>query len=269
MKTQLKRFSPIILAILAVCLMGVVSVRAQGGARVRVVHAWPGPQNLDIYFEGNLLFPGLPYGGVSGYTPVPAGNQVVRVLPAGVSLGNPPLIEPTFSFADGRDHTLLILPNEIQPLEDDNSLPEPGQARIRIIHASPDAPALDICRAGTGECIFTNLTFRSNTGYLTLEAATYNIDIRQTGTNTVLLNISDLRLADQGVYSAFIVGFFQGSPGLQLLTGIPDTGQPPPLPPTTGAFLSPPALILVMIVGLGLAGGFWLARRRSTRVQHL
>ena len=45
--------------------------------------------------------------------------------------------------------------------------PAPETARIRVVHASPDAPAVDIC--ANGAAAFSNVAFPSATDYATVE----------------------------------------------------------------------------------------------------
>jgi hypothetical protein len=77
-------------------------------------------------------------------------------------------------------------------------------ARVRIVHASPDAPAVDIYV--NGAMVLENLPFREYSEYLTLPAGTYNVEIKVTGTNTVVKQLSVPVQAGRD-YTAIAVGY--------------------------------------------------------------
>ena len=69
----------------------------------------------------------------------------------------------------------------------DNSMgPEMnGKAQVMVVHASPDAPGVDLLVDNS--IVGSNLTFPNNTGYLQLDAGTYNIKVNVTGTSTTVI----------------------------------------------------------------------------------
>ena len=86
--------------------------------------------------------------------------------------------------------------------DDDNPiLPQP-EAQVLVVHASPDAPGVDLLvdNAIAG----TNLTFPNNTGYLNVPAGTRNVKVNVTGTSTTVIE-ADLNLEDGRAYSVFAI----------------------------------------------------------------
>jgi hypothetical protein len=263
MRVYLKRCLQGVLVLGLILTVGVAVVAQAGGSpRLRLAYTSPGGPPADFYVDGNLVFPNVPYRGITDYITLSPGNHTIRGVPAGTS--GPVALEPTLPLADGRDYTLLVVgkPDNIQAqqLEDDNNPPPAGKTRVRLIHASPDAPAIDVCLTGQQNCPVTNLTFKGASGYINLNGGTYNLDIRRAGTNEVILNQQDLRLVEGTVYSLLLVGLLQGEPGLQLIIRA-DAGRPPITPPVTGAFLSPTALMVLTWVMVGLIGGAYVTRR--------
>lgn len=63
----------------------------------------------------------------------------------------------------------------------DNAEANTGDARIRVFHASPDAPAVDVWVDGARA--IENLAFESLTGYVGLPAGTYRIQAEPAGAN--------------------------------------------------------------------------------------
>jgi hypothetical protein len=74
------------------------------------------------------------------------------------------------------------------------------KARIMAVHASPNAPAVDLLVdnlvAGTG------LAFPGNTAYLNVKAGTRNLKINVTGTSTTVIN-ADLPVTAGSSYTVF------------------------------------------------------------------
>lgn len=88
---------------------------------------------------------------------------------------------------------------------DDESVTNPPAAqtaRVLTVHASPNAPGVDLLVDNV--VAGTNLTFPNNTGYLTVPAGTRNVKVNVTGTATTVIN-ADLPLTAAGNYSVFAV----------------------------------------------------------------
>jgi hypothetical protein len=83
---------------------------------------------------------------------------------------------------------------------DDTPVTPVPKARVMAIHASPNAPAVDLLVdnvvAGTA------LAYPGNTGYLGVSAGTRNLKINVTGTSTTVIN-ADLPLSTGASYSVF------------------------------------------------------------------
>lgn len=81
-------------------------------------------------------------------------------------------------------------------------IPNPG-ARVMAVHASPDAPAVDLLVDGT--VAGTGLAFPNNTGYLTVTAGTRNVKVNVAGSGTTVIN-ADFPVLAGGNYSVFAKG---------------------------------------------------------------
>jgi hypothetical protein len=88
-------------------------------------------------------------------------------------------------------------------------------ARIRVVHASPDAPAVDI--TVNGNPVLEALPFREYSEYLALPAGSYTFGIRITGTETVIANLPATLEAGKD-YTAIAMGYATGgSPGFEVV----------------------------------------------------
>lgn len=70
---------------------------------------------------------------------------------------------------------------------------------LRVLHASPDAPAVDVLV--DGETVLPNVSFQQGSGYLKLKAGRHTVALKVSGTNDVALT-QTVDLQDDGYYSA-------------------------------------------------------------------
>ncbi len=176
-------------------------------ARVRVIHASPDAPAVDVWVNGAPAFTNLAYKGITGYASLRAGTYNVKVVPAGQT--SPVVIQATLTLRPNTDYTVLAIGTlaHIHPLVlIDNGVPAPAdQARVRFVHASPDAPAVDIA-VTNGPVLFSNVSFGQSGGYITVPAGTYPLEVRLAGTSTVVLSLGNIPLKGGQTYSAFAVG---------------------------------------------------------------
>lgn len=69
---------------------------------------------------------------------------------------------------------------------DDDPTGPAATARLRAIHASPDAPNVDIYVDGAR--VAANVAYRATTNYLEVPAGTRNVQVRAAGTNTTVID---------------------------------------------------------------------------------
>jgi hypothetical protein len=191
-------------------------------ARLRVVHNSPDAPAVDVIVNGGVVLANVPFGAISDYLPVPAGNYNVKVSPAGASGTGPYVIDADVALSAATDYTVIAsgLLAEIFPavLVDDNSAPGAGNARVRFFHGSPDAPAVDIALIG-GPVLIAGAEFGDD-ATITVPAGTYDLEVRVADTAIEVLQLRGLALADGAVYTAYASGLVgQGSADRTLYVG--------------------------------------------------
>ncbi|MGD2040576.1 MAG: DUF4397 domain-containing protein, partial [Anaerolineae bacterium] len=136
----------IVSAVLVLSLVMATAAMAQDMSRVRVVHASPDAPAVDVWVNGAVAFSNAPFEGITDYAELAAGTYNVQVSPTGAT--EPIVIDADLDLAAGTDYTVVAvgLLENIEPLVlvDNNSAPAAGKAHVRFVHASPDAPAVDI-----------------------------------------------------------------------------------------------------------------------------
>jgi hypothetical protein len=275
-----RRLATAIFILALAALIPAAGVSAQADqARIRIVHASPDAPNVDIWVNGSVAVSDLAFEEATEYIALAAGDYDIAVTPTGGTAADA-VIEATLTLEGGMDYTVAAVGQvaEIAPLvlEDNNAAPAEGKAHIRVVHASPDAPAVDIAVQG-GPVLIENLAFPTASEYLPVDAATYNLAVRPTGTETSALDINGF-VADAGtVYTIFAVGLVSdGSLGVLPLvdaTSTSSTAQAPTMPATgaggtaTDSVVSNNWLIAAgALLALTLStGGLVLARRQLSR----
>jgi len=200
----------------AVCLLAT----AGWAQRVRVVHASPDAPAVDIYVDGQMALSGIPFGEYTDYVDLPGGQRTFSVFVAGT---NTRVADVTAFLTPNLDYTVLAMgfatggksPSfRLMLLTDFNSEPIEGFAKVRVIHAAPSAPAVDIYwtkpfLALRGQLpVLTNVPFGAASNYLTVptgKAAQYQARVAVAGTQTVAINSGRLILNSQEVRTIIAV----------------------------------------------------------------
>ncbi len=88
--------------------------------------------------------------------------------------------------------------------KDDSTLvPTKTYANVMVVHASPNAPAVDLL-VDNSKVNTTGLGYPNNTGYLNVESGTRNITVNPTGTLTSVIN-ADLNFIKNMSYTIFAI----------------------------------------------------------------
>src|ERR687889_303304 len=193
----------------ALALAAPALAQGRGEAQVRVAHLSPDAPNVDVYVNGEPALTDVPYTTVSSYLSLPAGRQQVTVYATGETSN--PVIDAPVKLAAGGAYTIaavgLVTDGSItaQVYQDDLRAPASGNAKVRVVHASPDAGPVDVVPRG-GDPLVAGLAFPEASPYAEVPAGTYTLDVNAAGTKKTALTVPDATLASGGVYSAFAVG---------------------------------------------------------------
>lgn len=80
----------------------------------------------------------------------------------------------------------------------------PTTARVEVVHASPNAPAVDLVIDNAATPAVQDLAFPDNTGYVALTAGTRNVKVNVANTTTTVID-ADLTLTAGKAYSVFAI----------------------------------------------------------------
>lgn len=219
-------------------------VSAADTAMVRVLHASPDAPAVDVFLDDAKVdsLTNVPFGVISDYLPIPAGDHNVKVYATGTTTG--PVIDADVTVAPGKMYTIAatgaIAAIAAQVIEDTPS-PNCTTAQVRVVHFSADAPAVDIATAGAApaDAVVKNLAYPTASDYLALPGGSYDLEVRLAGTTTVALALPGVAVEDCNSYSVFAVGSAASTPvggnALQVVVAVDGTAE------TAGAGATPPA----------------------------
>ncbi|MGI9260915.1 MAG: DUF4397 domain-containing protein [Woeseiaceae bacterium] len=190
-----------------------------GNARLRVLHAAPLAPQVDVYATtpGADLAASAPVGSFSftedlGPVQVPAGDYQIRV-----TLPNDPgtvvFDSGTVALTDGADLLVAAVENTATGLAPISLAVLDGSgsfeifdvatpADLRVVHASPDAPTVDIVvNDDFGNPLVPGLSFPDFTAFFSVPPATYNVKVTDSATQGVIPIDVDLTLDAGSIYS--------------------------------------------------------------------
>ncbi|MEF8807569.1 DUF4397 domain-containing protein [Natronomonas sp.] len=194
----------------AVLLAGSAPAAAGGHeAKLRVAHASPDAPNVDIYVDGMAVIKDLPFGEVTGYLEVPADEYTIAVKPAG---GDKAVFGPVDVVLEAEDYTAVALGElddesfTVSLLEDTNGANLDGEARVRAVHASPDAGPVDVTVNEGALTVFDGIEF-GDSPYATVPVGQYTVEVRPDTDDGPVVDSFTLEFEENYTYTAFAVGY--------------------------------------------------------------
>jgi hypothetical protein len=185
-----------------------LGIGAESDACVNVIHASPDAPAVDVWVNGQPALQNVAFGDFSGWLALPAGDYQVQVTPTGQGVETA-VIDATITIESGVAYHVAATGNvaNIAPqiYVADLSQAGDGNARVRVIHTSPDAPAVDIALAG-GDVLIPSLEFPNASDFLEVPAGTYDLEVRPAGTTDVALPLPGVALEAGMAYDVFAIG---------------------------------------------------------------
>ncbi len=168
-------------------------------AKMRVVHASPDSPNVDVAADGKTVVTDLAFGSfspASDYLTVTAGSRRVEVRTTGTTTD---LINSTVNFGSQKAYTVIAAGFAANiaavVLTDDNSAPQSGNFKLRVVHTSPSGPSnLDVYIVAPGTDItgisptISSLAYGQASGYQSAAAASTQVIITPAGNKTPIIN---------------------------------------------------------------------------------
>jgi hypothetical protein len=206
---------------------------AAGVGYVRLAHLSPDTPEVDVYLKAvggsapAQKFPGVGYGTVSKYLPLPVGSYEVAMRASKAPETTQPLLTTQVNVVEGKAYTVAgVGPHTglgLKVIDDDLGLPPDGQAKVRVLQASMTQPVLNITCAG--KSIGDGVQFATTTGYRDVNPGKWTIKLASPGSSKTTTVSAPLQAG--GVYSLIVLD--RGTSGgltAQLRTDARSNGVP-------------------------------------------
>jgi hypothetical protein len=175
-------------------------------SRLRVGHLSPDAPEVDVYVDNQLTLEDVPFLGFSNYLTVESGTHNIKVTPANNSAA---VIDANVTLDADVNYSVaamgLLGNNTLAPYVFNDDLVEGGQSKVRFIHGSPNAPAVDV-RLRDGGVLFGNTAFGAAAPAIEVAGGTYSFDVNVAGTDQPALFIDNVPLSNGTNYTVFATG---------------------------------------------------------------
>jgi hypothetical protein len=184
-------------------------------ASIRIAHASPDAPAVDVYVNDSAVIEELEFRQVTDYLEIPAAEYTVAV---NVAETNTTVFGPVNVELAAEDYTAVALGEvmstdtgfTVSVYEDTNgATTSDGDARIRAIHASPDAPPIDVTVKNGAVTLFNGFSFGESSDYTIVSAGEHKIEIRLTSSEKIVFK-AVLTLDEGGTYTVFAEGYSTG-----------------------------------------------------------
>lgn len=204
-------------------LENAVAPVTDGNVRVQVVHAAPDAPDVDVYVTApdadladETAVGTLSFGDNTAQLEVPTGDYQIRVTVAGdptavafdsgtvnLDAGADLVVAAVANTAAGESPVALQVSDgtTTELVYDVNS-----GSNLRVVHASADAPNVDITLNNAAEPAIADLAFGSFAGYVNLAADDYLVDVAAAGGDPVVIDDAELSLELGAQYSVYAIG---------------------------------------------------------------
>jgi len=179
---------------------------ADAGCMLRLIHASPDASLVDVLLDDTEVISTVQFRMASDYEVVNSGTRNIKVEEGASGLT---LIDGTITLEGGKNYTFLLMnfeaTIEAKLLEDDTTPPAANKAKVRFIHASPDAPNVDFLV--DGKVKVSNRAFKDVWDYIEFYEGDRDFEVYEAGTSVVLIGgpFSTPEYLEDGKAYTFIV----------------------------------------------------------------
>ena len=194
--------------LLTSCLKNTNTVYNPPTGLLSFIQASPDEPPLDFYLNNNRVNQGALYFEDNiDYVSAIAGSRTANFYATGTTT---PLLSTPITLAQSTAYSLFLINKSSSPqvllLTDTLNKPTTGNATVRFVDLSPDAPAVDLAVQG-GAVVVPNKLFKGYSSFIPVAAkSNYTFEVRQAGTSTVLATLSNVPLVSGSVYTIWFGG---------------------------------------------------------------
>ena len=176
-------------------------------ALLSVIQDSPGQPPLDFTLDGTRVNANqIVYGGGLDYFRAYVGKRTAAFTKSGAG---GVVFSDTLTLKQNFAYTLCLVNKPATPgflvLTDAITQPTSGNANLRFVNLSPDAPAVDLA-VKDGAVLVQNKGFKGFSGFASIISKNYTFEIRKAGTSIVLATLSNVNINSGYVYTVYLRG---------------------------------------------------------------
>lgn len=179
-------------------------------ARVRFIHNMTNGPLVNIYIDGALALKNVPYPTTTDYLPVSPDSNNIQIT----DTDNKSVLLNTNITFKADDYTIIIhgttlkcgTPVRLLVLKDDHYCPGNGNAKVRFVHASADAPSVNVYL--NKQLAFKDVSY-GNLGkpnYIEVNPGVSTLDVTPANSNTVVIGPISVQFQSNKVYTIVASG---------------------------------------------------------------
>lgn len=178
-------------------------------ALVRFVNADAAKQSLDLWFGDERAFTSVAYRSVTPYQELPTERRMFSVRTSGQMQE---LDTNSEGLVNGRRYTVVAMMKAdggttLRVAQDDLSAPATGRAKVRMIHAAPEAGELSLLPANRPkDAIFDDVDFKAATEFKEINPVTTGLVLKREDQKQPALQMNNLSLQPDRFYTIIISG---------------------------------------------------------------
>ena len=172
---------------------------------VRVLHAAPNADAVDIYINDTLFFKELSFTEFSPYVYVPEGNYTMSVYP--VNTTENPILSKYIEIDDDELLTIAIIGDndnlDFLFIEEDTESTYGQNSKLRVVNLVPNSPRVNILEGEN--VLFPNVGYKDITRYKTVSPGTYTLNVELVENDQIVLQ-NQISITSDRVYTLYALG---------------------------------------------------------------
>ena len=176
---------------------------------LNIIHASPTTEKLDVYVENTRANnTDFAFGNKMGYFSLYSGSRRLVTTKKG---STETLLAEDLVLEDQKAYSLFIYDKfdalKYLLVKDDLTAPSSGKAKVRFVHLSPDAAALNLAIQGEDTDLFTDKSFKGYTDFVEItpaEKVTFVIKNKADG--SVAATLDNVKIEGNKIYTVWAKG---------------------------------------------------------------
>lgn len=172
---------------------------------VRVLHAVPDGEVVDVYINDTLFFRDLVFRQFSPYIYLPEGSYNMSVYSANTREN--PLISRNINVDKNKLITIAMVGNagtlRLLNIEEGIETPTKGKSKTRVVNLVPNSPDMNILYNDT--VLFEHNDFRDITDYKEIDPGIYRIDLELVE-NGKIVRTTRVNINPDRIYTLYLLG---------------------------------------------------------------